>query len=189
MSATGRSTDPNVGFETATIDQVISDARALYEWFLAEIRRKNYSPTDPDSVTTALKTAATACNGKFNNMVNTYPFFSRDLATTGFLDADVLRKYFHWVSANPWQDDADRLTVQAKYYYFKTMAVHTGRKSEAEAAAQQVFEQTRDELLKDDAKLKKVVSDTQKKYAQITRQARDELVEEIRVMLQKASTI
>ena len=71
MSATSRSTDPNVGFETATIDQVISDARALYEWFLTEIRRKNYSPTDPDSVTTALKTAATACNGKFNNMVNT----------------------------------------------------------------------------------------------------------------------
>jgi hypothetical protein len=179
----------SVGFETATIDRVIGDAHALHAWFLSEIKKKEFSPLDPDSVTAALKSAASACGGKFANLINTYPFFSRDMATTGFIDDKTLRQYFHWVSANPWQSDAERLTVQAKYYFFKTLAVHGGPKHDAETAAQKAFEATRNELLKDDARLKKVVSDAQAGYAARSRRAKEELVEEIKAMMQNLAAI
>lgn len=148
-----------IGFETSNYNNVIDDVFAAKQVAWELIQRRKLDPRDPESVTDALRTLGKVQDGRFTNLVETYPVLTRHMVTTADVDRGTMEKYFAWVAQNIWQTQEEFLTVQARYYYY--LARHQ-KKSKVEA--EEIFEQTKKTLLDEDRQFRDIAEEAMRKY-------------------------
>jgi hypothetical protein len=155
----GEEEGERLGFETETIDGVIADVKAAWSVVRDMIVAGKVNPLSPESVANCSRDLMTVDNGRYRNLIETYPVLTKHMISTGDINDQTLKKYFNWVRKNVWTSQEQFLEVQARYYYFLGRTAGQSKEN-----AEKAYEFARDELLREDKEFKAVAERAQREY-------------------------